>query len=89
MSKLTIGRPFVIHYLAISDKSVLPCWKYRLSTNVFMNIYVYMGGDATTVIAFKEVGAAHYNAVKSVLATTVKRLYHRQLILTTDIPTVD
>lgn len=48
-----------------------------------------MEGDATTVIAFKEVGAAHYNAVKSVLATTVKRLYHRQLILTTDIPTVD
>ena len=68
MSKLTIGRRFVIHYLAISDKSVLPCWKYRLSTNVFMNIYVYMEGDATTVIAFKEVGAAHYNAVKRVFS---------------------
>jgi hypothetical protein len=33
-----------------------------------MNIYVYMEGDATTVIAFKEVGAAHYNAVKRVFS---------------------
>ena len=48
-----------------------------------MNIYVYMEGDATTVIAFKEVGAAHYNAVKKVFSHHGKKAYHRQLLLTT------